>query len=180
MKRSCLLAALSAFTLFAGLVSTAGAITVTSGDIVTVNFDLSGDPGVITPPDRIDYLMLFDTEDSSEMLNPGESLTVYWYENPGETSELKTDYWSPTNNMAGISESYTVEGLSDAAGTLVIRDISGSIDLLSIEMRTISEGVVTNFVAQSYQVSSVPIPSALWLFGSGLLGLIGISRKRAD
>jgi hypothetical protein len=27
-------------------------------------------------------------------------------------------------------------------------------------------------------VSTVPIPSAVWLFGSGLLGLIGISRKK--
>jgi hypothetical protein len=26
--------------------------------------------------------------------------------------------------------------------------------------------------------SAVPIPGALWLFGSGLLGLIGISRRK--
>jgi len=28
-------------------------------------------------------------------------------------------------------------------------------------------------------VSAVPVPSAIWLFGSGLLGLIGISRRKA-
>jgi hypothetical protein len=27
--------------------------------------------------------------------------------------------------------------------------------------------------------SIVPIPPALWLFGSGLLGLIGIARKKS-
>jgi hypothetical protein len=29
-----------------------------------------------------------------------------------------------------------------------------------------------------YDLSSVPIPPAIWLFGSGLLGLIGITRHK--
>jgi hypothetical protein len=33
------------------------------------------------------------------------------------------------------------------------------------------------FTSQSYYVAAVPIPAAAWLFGSGLLGLIGISRR---
>ena len=28
------------------------------------------------------------------------------------------------------------------------------------------------------QLSSVPIPATVWLFGSGLLGLIGIARRK--
>jgi hypothetical protein len=28
------------------------------------------------------------------------------------------------------------------------------------------------------QVSQVPIPAAAWLFGSGLLGLVGIARRK--
>ena len=32
--------------------------------------------------------------------------------------------------------------------------------------------------AQVYRYSPVPIPPAVWLFGSGLLGLIGISRRK--
>jgi len=27
--------------------------------------------------------------------------------------------------------------------------------------------------------SAVPVPAAVWLFGSGLLGLIGIARRKA-
>ncbi|MEJ1374111.1 MAG: hypothetical protein Q2484_15595 [Candidatus Sedimenticola sp. (ex Thyasira tokunagai)] len=30
----------------------------------------------------------------------------------------------------------------------------------------------------SIKVSSVPIPGAVWLFGTGLVGLIGLSRKK--
>ncbi len=29
-----------------------------------------------------------------------------------------------------------------------------------------------------YSVSAVPIPAAVWLFGSGLLGLIGVARRK--
>ena len=27
-------------------------------------------------------------------------------------------------------------------------------------------------------VSSVPVPAAVWLFGSGLLGLVGLARRK--
>ncbi len=30
----------------------------------------------------------------------------------------------------------------------------------------------------SYTVSAVPVPAAVWLFGSGLLGLVGVARRR--
>jgi hypothetical protein len=33
------------------------------------------------------------------------------------------------------------------------------------------------FSPGTWAVSSVPVPSAVWLFGSGILGLIGFSRK---
>ena len=32
---------------------------VNTGDIVTVNFDISGDPGIIMPPKQIDYQIIF-------------------------------------------------------------------------------------------------------------------------
>ena len=35
------------------------------------------------------------------------------------------------------------------------------------------------YVGPNLLVESVPIPPALWLFGSGLLGLVGVARKKA-
>ena len=45
-------------------------------------------------------------------------------------------------------------------------------------------GLIVNFDIGSgnsltvLSVSEVPVPAAIWLFGSGLLGLIGISRRK--
>lgn len=35
-----------------------------------------------------------------------------------------------------------------------------------------------SFTIDIYQIRAIPLPPALWLFGSGLLGLVGISRKK--
>ena len=40
------------------------------------------------------------------------------------------------------------------------------------------DGIGNPTVGYGYAVSSVPVPAAIWLFGSGLLGLIGISRRK--
>ncbi len=42
------------------------------------------------------------------------------------------------------------------------------------------EGTITGtaIIATLGSVSTVPIPAAIWLFGSGLLGLIGIARRK--
>jgi hypothetical protein len=35
-----------------------------------------------------------------------------------------------------------------------------------------------SFIGGSAQISAVPVPAAVWLFGSGLIGLVGIARRR--
>jgi hypothetical protein len=35
-----------------------------------------------------------------------------------------------------------------------------------------------NFDITSIHVSAIPVPAAVWLFGSGLLGLVGVARRR--
>ena len=37
-----------------------------------------------------------------------------------------------------------------------------------------------NAVPMSLEISAVPIPAAVWLFGSGLVGLLGLRRKKAQ
>ena len=42
----------------------------------------------------------------------------------------------------------------------------------------IDDGYYMTFGIDGVSLSPVPLPPALWLFGSGLLGLIGIARRR--
>jgi hypothetical protein len=64
-------------------------------------------------------------------------------------------------------------GISTDNGITWVGDISTSpagTDLLNV---TFSDGTVL-----SVDIKVVPIPPAVWLFGSGLLGLVGIARRR--
>jgi len=40
-----------------------------------------------------------------------------------------------------------------------------------------SASAVPSFVG-AYNITAVPVPAAVWLFGSGLLGLVGVARRR--
>lgn len=60
-------------------------------------------------------------------------------------------------------------------GGNLFADISGAYNWI--------EGIVTDDlnwsqIGQSYDVSTIPIPGAAWLFGSGLLSLVGIARRK--
>ncbi len=46
---------------------------------------------------------------------------------------------------------------------------------LDLNEQHLGEGFNTNFIVG---VSAVPVPAAVWLFGSGLLALLGVVRKR--
>ena len=48
-------------------------------------------------------------------------------------------------------------------------------DVLGTAFSNFNGGSFTSF---DYQVSTVPVPAAVWLFGSGLLGLMGVARRR--
>lgn len=156
------------------------AAIVNTGDIVQLNFDLSADPGVILPPDRIDYFISFDSSNTQWLFNPGESFTVNWYESQGDLTPIEVENWNaPTFDVSLVSEViFTSVGVSDAEGVLEITNIVGTLNIASIAMRTLKDGVFTDFVAQSYQVIPTPLPASVLLFSSGLLGLIGISRRK--
>lgn len=46
------------------------------------------------------------------------------------------------------------------------------------QQRTYKTDNLSTWAVQSGDVSAVPVPTAAWLFGSGLIGLIGIARRK--
>ena len=56
------------------------------------------------------------------------------------------------------------------------------VSVLSVDSHTqivVAPGThYTNLAYATWQMSSVPVPAAVWLFGSGLIGLIGLARRK--
>jgi hypothetical protein len=41
-----------------------------------------------------------------------------------------------------------------------------------------NDPTIPDYISASVEISAVPVPPAVWLFGSGLLGLVGVARRR--
>ncbi|MEW8029365.1 MAG: hypothetical protein AB2792_08390 [Candidatus Thiodiazotropha sp.] len=63
-------------------------------------------------------------------------------------------------------------------GTIFFGPEFQDITLLRIDIPCRGPGASCRVTLDNIDVNPVPIPAAVWLFGSGLLGLIGLSRKR--
>lgn len=65
-------------------------------------------------------------------------------------------------------------GNTDANGVVAL-NFGGAIN--TVEFRTIGEGSENQFYMRT-ATTVVPVPAAAWLFASGLLGLVGVARRR--
>lgn len=81
----------------------------------------------------------------------------------------------------------TLLGTQTLVGATIIGDVrSGQIDfnsssgITSVQLFSNPVGTTTsfNFSVDNVTISSVPIPAAVWLLGSGLLGLIGVAQRK--
>lgn len=92
---------------------------------------------------------------------------------------IDTTSWAPGDLMPGsdyfLNVSVdTVNGLSIIGGipTLPIGTSANGDQFAFAELGRYSNEIF-------FSTSAVPVPSAMWLFGSGLLGLIGVARRKA-
>jgi hypothetical protein len=106
--------------------------------------------------DTLGNLAYYDT--SGVGPQPGWGLS-----NTGPFSNVQsTDYWSATEYAPGTGSAW---GFSTGIGDQFYDDKAVSLYAWAVHTGDVG-------------ASAVPIPAAAWLFGSGLLGLIGVSRKR--
>jgi len=98
----------------------------------------------------------FDIEDSEDHGNPDSEILLY-----GADDTLLASFYVPATGGDNTWDTFYFDGVSDVTRLVVELAGSGAIDNLS------------------YAV--VPVPAAVWLFGSGLLGLLGVTvrHKRA-
>ena len=70
-------------------------------------------------------------------------------------------------------------GIPDSHPTTVLGNAPFSEGVFTVDFRDTSFNSALVFgTLDTLTISAVPVPSAVWLFGSGLLGLIGISRRK--
>lgn len=107
-----------------------------------------------------------------------------------------SDYTGPGPHgpMTGANECYSLGYTFTDPINNRVNEAMDSVYNLSFTFNHSASDMVLNFSAYGLQgladeswgldkvkveVSAVPVPSAVWLFGSGLLGLIGIARRKA-
>jgi len=99
-------------------------------------------------------LAYYDTSGNSAQ--PGWGLT-----NTGPFSNLQSSYyWSATEYAPSTSSAWFF-GMSNGSQNHYDKTVN-----------------LYAWAVQSGDVSAVPVPAAVWLFGSGLLGLIGVARRK--
>ena len=130
-----------------------GAGLLTPGASVTVTWDmrgsLEGAGGVI-------FVELF-----SELAGGGTSLAEIYTDGP----LVPTAGWTPY--------SWTTNLGPDVAGgvTLQLKASCGPVEGCGVD-------AYFDNVTISTDVAAVPVPAAVWLFGSGLIGLVGVARRK--
>lgn len=79
-------------------------------------------------------------------------------------------------NMDTLVDETTTGGLWKFTGTGLLVDLNGT-----YEDTAATFALSANQTGSSYSLSiaAVPVPAAVWLFGSGLLGLVGVARRKA-
>ncbi len=87
------------------------------------------------------------------------------------------------DNNAGLLTPFPntciVDGLEGDCFLGLYDDTNDGIDKASASLGLDGSLADTNLAAVEYSFTVVPVPAAVWLFGSGLLGLVGIARRKA-
>lgn len=99
------------------------------------------------------------------LIDPGANAGVYW--NVGSSATLDTTTLFQGNILASSSITMNA-GATIGCGSALAN--TGAVTLISNTISTGCNGLSAP--------SPVPVPAAVWLFGSGLLGLIGVARRK--
>lgn len=116
-------------------------------------------------------------------LQPGHVLSgsTLYYDTNGNGVQNQGEYLADINSAIPYADSLfsqqSIQGPAPMAAT---------VNSQGLDETTPFQGIIGLFDIGSgnsmhvTSVSAVPIPSAIWLFGSGLIGLVGLARRKAN
>ena len=169
---------------FAGLLLITPFSNMAYGGLVRIDFQASGfgpSNGNTAPNDPVIGMILYEGSigEISSLVSVSLTLNNYTYsvEDLGFVSPLEDDPLDPLFVIAGTSRGlYSLLNLTNDIS--LIWDGDGLIPMgFTYTSSTLSGGWSTqNF--DYFSFTAIPIPASVWLFGSGLLGLVGMARRK--
>ena len=99
-----------------------------------------------------------------------ETATSYGPTNGAGTTNMLFDYQTSTD--IPVTSDWDVEATGNAAADTALVSVNSAIILAT---SPVFPGFGPNFTGN---LTKVPVPAAVWLMGSGLLGLVGVARRR--
>jgi hypothetical protein len=147
-----------------------GGITVTGSSTVSV-LNLNG-LGIVggSSDDSVDGLEVIEFS-----FNSGSALNLSYFIDNADDTNFDDVFGERTLEAFGVGGASLGEIRQTDIGDFPVSALFSNVP---IERFTLTSFIVDRFRVGSVTYSAVPIPPALWLFGSGLLGLIGISRRK--
>ena len=159
-----------------GQVTTTGVDGVILGSVQPHDFSFTGD--------RIDEFIFLGSPGMHYTTNPSNVLS-----SSGNTATIGFSGWSWAFSNAAAS--FNLGSGSWGSNPDGIAEISCGVDCGNgdtyslLYTATVPEDDPNGYAGFTYElyltgnVSAVPVPAAVWLFGSGLIGLIGLARRKA-
>jgi hypothetical protein len=78
-------------------------------------------------------------------------------------------------NKSYVSNTYGIGGVPMWDGPFT--GFNANFDVTALSFTGTSSGSIAPFPVGPYPSNAVPVPAAVWLFGSGLVGLVGVARR---
>ena len=122
--------------------------------------------GAFVPPYLLDPANTGTGDASSSGLDTSDS---------GRASVLQTADSEAVGNL--LSRTFTVlDPVADGLDDLIVGILDTAANDINPPLG--GEPFTIDPAVASAQVGAIPVPAAVWLFGSGLLGLVGVARKK--
>ena len=99
---------------------------------------------------------------------------------PGSAPYTATNIVSGSSlGLAGSTAEFIL-GLQDTSTGIWYADSNvNPLNLAGTAFTVEFTGAFGELMAVDLVISQIPVPAAVWLFGSGLIGLVGVARRRA-
>jgi hypothetical protein len=162
------------------LVGAVSMLSVARVEAATVFAPTDGDVNFLLGDLLGAQLAIFDDEDQSYL---GSSLgvdigDVVGIAGPNGIGDHTATNTTTNGTLTLTGSSNFILGLSTEGGTSWLPD--ATVVSLGANAYSVTFGTGANVIEVDVQiVPAIPVPAAVWLFGSGLIGLVGVARRKA-